>query len=103
MNNIIGLPAEGLSLYIKKQIEKEVVETAIEIESLAKISAPKITGNYADQIKREKNLIGAYASYSYWLEYGVKKDGTKFINQQPYATMRKAAKEVASKRGHKYD
>ena len=107
MVRVTGLPVGGLAPYMKKSVEAEAVSTAIEIQALAIASAPQVSGNYANRISvdasnKKKITVLAAAIYSYWLEYGVKKDGTKFVNQPAYATMRKAAREVAKRKGYKY-
>lgn len=93
---IIGLPAEGLSKYFDKMIKNEEVETAIDITSQAKLTAPVDTGNYRQRIQHDKNISSANADYSVYLEYGT-------IKMQPFATMRTAAIEIAKRKGYKFE
>ena len=92
---IVGIPSSMANVF-KKQIENEERITKGEITSQAKITAPVITGNYRDNIRVEKIGIIAHALYSHKLEYFGK-------NGSPYATMRLAAKEIARRKGYKYE
>jgi hypothetical protein len=89
----IGIP--NMANYFKKQVEDEVRITKGQISTQARVTAPKITGNYANNIVVVEKGVEAKAPYSAKLEY-VGKQG------KPYATLRLAAKEIARRKGYQY-
>jgi len=102
---LIGIPKD-MGSYFKQQIDNEERITKGQISSQAKISAPKISGNYANSIEVTMTGVEANAPYSAWLEYGTRRGKSgqvKFKARKPYATMRLAAKEIANRKGYKYE
>jgi hypothetical protein len=92
---VVKVEMPNLEKYYTKELEKEAIITASQIQTEAKVSAPVISGNYRNNIKQSREEVIAEAPYSAKLEFV----GKKGI---PHSTMRTAARKIAVKKGFDY-
>jgi hypothetical protein len=92
---VVKVKVPNLEKYYTKELEREAIITASQIQTEAKIASPVISGNYRNNIKQNANEVIAEAPYSAKLEF-IGKKGV------PHSTMRTAARKIAKQKGFKY-